>query len=187
MSGRFRLFETPIPGLLVVERRRHGDARGHLERLFCAEELAAAGWTGPVAQVNRTWTAARGTVRGMHFQHPPHAEIKLVQCLRGAVYDVAIDLRPDSPTWLRWHAEELSPDNGKAMLVPEGFAHGFQTLRSDVEMLYFHSAPYVAAAEGGIHPNDPAVDIRWPLEVVGLSVRDAGHPPLTAEFEGIRA
>lgn len=187
MSARFRLCETPIPGLIVVERARLGDARGHLERIFCAEELAAAGWSGPVAQVNRTWTAARGTVRGMHFQRPPYAEIKLVQCLRGVVYDVAIDLRPDSPTRLRWHAVELSPDNRRALLVPRGFAHGFQALTSDVEMLYFHSAPYLAAAEGGIHPNDPAVGIEWPLEVVALSDRDATHPPLTAEFQGVRA
>ncbi len=187
MSVRFQLSETPIPGLLVVERRRIGDARGHLERLFCADDLAAAGWTGPVAQVNRTWTATRGTVRGMHFQRAPHAEIKLVQCLRGAVYDVAVDLRPESPTWLRWHAEELSPENGRAMLIPEGFAHGFQTLSQGVEMLYLHSAPYVAAAEGGVHPNDASVGIRWPLGVVGLSDRDASHPPLTAEFEGILA
>ena len=105
-----------------------GDARGFLSRLFCAEELRAAGWTGPIAQINHTHTARKGTVRGMHFQYPPHAEMKLVSCLRGEVWDVAVDIRAGSQTFLRWHAEILSADNGRALLIPQGFAHGFQAL-----------------------------------------------------------
>lgn len=187
MSGRFRLAETSVPGLRVIERVRLEDRRGYLQRLFCADELGDAGWTGPIAQVNHTCTHAEGTVRGMHYQHPPHADAKLVLCLRGAVFDVAVDLRAGSATRFRWHAETLTQENGRALLIPMGFAHGFQALVPDVELLYLHSAPHVAAAEDGIHPVDPALEIRWPLPVVGLSERDRNHPPLTAEFPGIFA
>ncbi|MDZ7804392.1 MAG: dTDP-4-dehydrorhamnose 3,5-epimerase family protein [Thiohalophilus sp.] len=126
--SRLQYSDTPLPGLRLIQRQRIGDHRGFMDRLFCAEELAEAGWVRPIAQINHTYTHRRGTVRGMHFQSPPHAEMKLVTCLRGAVWDVAIDLRPDSPTFLAWHGEELSPDNQRALLIPEGFAHGFQAL-----------------------------------------------------------
>lgn len=185
MSRRFRLSDTGIPGLRIVERLRREDERGYLERLFCAEELREAGWEGPIAQINRTLTAVSGTVRGMHYQHPPFAETKLVLCLRGKVFDVAVDLRADSPTRLHWHAEVLTPTNGRALLIPQGFAHGFQTLSADVELLYLHSAAYAADAEGGIHPADPAISIRWPLPISRLSERDERHPPLRVEFQGI--
>ena len=126
--NRFRIQSTPLSGLQVITRQMLGDHRGFLSRLFCADELAQAGWTKPIAQINHTYTAKKGTVRGMHFQHPPHAEMKLVSCIRGEVWDVAVDLRANSPTFLHWHAEVLSADNHKALLIPEGFAHGFQTL-----------------------------------------------------------
>ncbi len=177
--------DLPLPGLKRIERRIHGDARGFLTRLFCAEALAAAGFTHPVAAINHTFTATRGTVRGMHFQRPPHAEIKLVSCIRGEVWDVAVDLRHDSPTFLRWHAERLSAANGRALLIPEGCAHGFQTLADDCELVYAHSHAYVPAAEGGVRPDDPALAITWPLPIVGLSPRDQSHPPLTGDFPGI--
>jgi dTDP-4-dehydrorhamnose 3,5-epimerase len=182
---RFEVDDTPLAGLKRVRRQRLGDARGHLQRLFCADELAAAGWAGPVAQINHTLTVKQGTVRGLHFQLPPHAEIKLVSCLRGEVWDVAVDLRRGSPTLLRWHAERLSADNGIALLIPQGFAHGFQTLSDDVEMLYCHSAAYVAAAEGGLNPLDPRLGLPWPLPPAGLSPRDLAHPLLPDDFEGI--
>ncbi|MDP3085503.1 MAG: dTDP-4-dehydrorhamnose 3,5-epimerase family protein [Rubrivivax sp.] len=182
---RFELQPTPLSGLVLVQRQRLGDARGFLSRLFCTDELAAAGWTRPVRQINHTHTARRGCVRGLHFQHAPHAEAKLVSCLRGAVFDVAVDLRAGSPTFLRWHASTLTADNGCALLIPEGFAHGFQTLTDDVEMLYCHSAPHVAAAEGGIHPLDEQLAIDWPLPVSEMSPRDAAHARLATEFEGV--
>ncbi|MEO6898067.1 MAG: dTDP-4-dehydrorhamnose 3,5-epimerase [Caldimonas sp.] len=177
--------DTPIAGLKRVRRSRLADARGFLARLFCADELRDAGWDAPVAQINHTMTARRGSVRGLHFQRAPHAEKKLVHCLRGEVWDVAVDLRQGSPTFLRWHAERLSADNGVALLIPEGFAHGFQTLADDVEMLYVHSVAYSASDEGGVSPDDARLAIDWPLPIGQLSPRDAAHRPLAADFEGL--
>src|SRR4051812_25753964 len=162
---RFGIRATPLDGLFVVEREIRADARGHLSRIYSAEELAAVGWEKPIAQINQTVTRSRGTVRGLHFQLPPHAEMKLVTCLRGAVWDVAVDLRAGSPTFMRWHAEELSADNRRAMLIPEGFAHGLQSLTDDAELLYCHSAAYAPHAEAGLHPQDPAVAVAWPLPI----------------------
>lgn len=183
--NRFNVTDLPLAGLKRVERQHRGDARGFLSRLFCAEELAEAGWRKPVAQINQTVTARRGAVRGMHFQHPPHAEMKLVTCLRGAIFDVAVDLRQGSPTFLRWHGEELSAENRRALLIPEAFAHGFQTLSDDCELIYVHSAPYNAEAEGGLSPRDPALAIAWPLAIAELSDRDDGHPPVGPAFKGV--
>ena len=171
---------TPLPGVLRVQRHPVGDARGALARLFCRDILAAAGWHWPVAQVNHTVTRERGTVRGLHFQRSPAAEAKLVHCLQGAVWDVVVDLRPGSPTHLQWHAELLSADNGHALLIPPGCAHGFQTQEDDVHMLYVHSAAHAPAHEGGVHPLDPRLAIAWPLPVQHLSPRDQTHPPLPA-------
>lgn len=185
--SRFTVTDLPLTGLKRVQRQRLGDSRGFLSRLFCAEELGSAGWDKPVAQINHTYTARKGTVRGMHFQRPPHTERKLVSCLRGEVWDVAVDLRPDSPTFLHWHAEHLSAENGCALLIPEGFAHGFQALTDDVELLYCHSAAYAAQSEDGLTPADPRLGIRWPLAITELSARDAGHPLITSDFEGVRA
>jgi dTDP-4-dehydrorhamnose 3,5-epimerase len=179
--------ETPLAGLKRVRRSRLGDSRGFLARLFCADELAEAGWRGPVAQVNHTRTTQRGSVRGLHFQSGPHAEKKLVHCLRGEVLDVAVDLRRGSPTFLRWHAEVLGGENGVALLIPEGFAHGLQTLADDVDMLYCHSVAYAASAEGGLHPRDPRLAIDWPLPIAALSPRDDSHPFVTPDFAGIDA
>lgn len=194
--SRFTVSNLPLASLKLVERQRIGDSRGFLSRLFCAEELAAAGWVKPIAQINHTYTAMRGTVRGMHFQRPPHNEMKLVSCIRGEVWDVAVDLRAGSPTFLHWHAERLSADNGRALLIPEGFAHGFQTLTNDAELLYCHSAAYKTSAEAGLNPLDARLAITWQLPIIELSAQDAAHPlietgdaahPLNeAEFEGIR-
>lgn len=183
--SRFDVGATPLEGLVTVTRRRLGDARGSLTRIFCADELRDAGWTRPIAQINHTVTALAGTVRGLHFQHPPHAEAKLVSCLRGEVWDVAVDVRAGSPTFLHWHATRLSADNGLALLIPEGFAHGFQALTDNLEMLYCHSHPHVPQAEGGLNPLDPTLTIAWPLPVVGLSERDAGHAPIGEGFRGV--
>lgn len=187
MNTRFNILATPIAGLHVIQRKPIGDSRGHLERLFCAEELQTCIPGKHIVQINHTLTATCGTVRGMHFQHPPHAEIKFVSCLRGEVFDVAVDLRHNSPTFLRWHAERLSADNHQTLVIPEGFAHGFQTLTDDCEMLYFHTAAYQPGAEGGLNAQDPRLAIQWPLPVVGLSPRDTAHPFLSNAFSGVMA
>ncbi len=185
MAGLIRT-ELPLQGLMRISRRRHGDARGFLARIFCADELAMAGWRKPVAQINHTLTTERGTVRGMHYQNPPHAEMKLVSCIRGEVWDVAIDLRAGSPTFMQWHAEILSADNGQALLLPEGFAHGFQALTGNCELLYVHSAAYVPEAESGLACDDPRLAIPWPLAITQLSARDRAHPPIAGQFDGLR-
>lgn len=182
---RLEVFATSLRGVNVIERQPLRDERGSLTRLFCADELRAAGWTKPVAQVNHTVTTHRGTVRGMHFQRPPHAEAKLVSCLRGVVFDVVVDLRAGSPTFLRWHGEELSADNRRAMLVPEGCAHGFQALSHDCELLYLHSAPYVSASEGAVNATDPMLAIAWPEPIASRSPRDESHALIAADFRGL--
>lgn len=184
--GYFTVVELPLTGLKRVERHRLGDKRGFLSRLFCAEELSAAGWVKPIAQINHTYTTKCGALRGMHFQRPPHAEMKLVTSIRGEVWDVAVDVRADSPTFLRWYAERISADNGWALLIPEGFAHGFQALTDDVELLYCHSAAYNPSAEDGLNPQDARLAITWPLPVAELSARDADHPLIGIEFKGVR-
>jgi dTDP-4-dehydrorhamnose 3,5-epimerase len=184
MSG-LRIADTPISGLKIVERTPRSDARGFLARLFCAEELLAAGWNKPIAQINQTLTRRSGAVRGMHFQFPPHAEMKLVSCIRGEVFDVAVDLRRGSSTFLKWFGANLSADNGRALLIPEGFAHGFQALTEDCELLYLHSCAYHAASEGGVNPEDPRVAISWPCPIAEMSARDRGHPMLPPDFLGI--
>lgn len=185
MASCLERLPTPLAGLWQIQRNPVGDARGWLERVFCAQELAGAGFTAPVAQINRTLTVRRGMVRGLHFQRPPHAEDKLVSCLRGAVFDVAVDLRAGSPTFLRWHAATLSAENHLSLLIPRGFAHGFQALLDDCEMLYAHTAAHVADAEGGLHPQDAGLAIAWPLPVVELSARDRAWPRLAEGFRGL--
>ena len=185
--SRFRILNTSIATLKVVERKQLGDARGFLSRLFCAEELLAVGWRKPISQINHTLTREQGTVRGMHFQYPPHAEMKLVACLRGEIWDVAVDARVGSPTFLQWHAEILSPQNSRAMLIPEGFAHGFQSLTDHCELIYFHSAAYAPDSECALNAVDPQLRISWPLAITEQSVRDKKHPMLTGEFKGIDA
>jgi len=173
-----KLQALPLGGLYLLESEPFRDGRGSFTRLFCARELHAAGCLKPVVQINHSLTHARGAVRGLHFQHPPYAEIKIVRCLVGAAFDVAVDLRPDSPTYLRWHAEVLTPDNGRALLLPEGFAHGFQTLAKNTELLYLHTDFYTPGAEGGLRYDDPAMGIQWPLSVGEVSDRDRNHPLL---------
>jgi len=185
LSTRFDILDTPLAGLRILQRQQIGDSRGYLERLFCAEELQVLVPGKHIAQINHTFTSRRGTVRGLHFQRPPHAEIKFVSCLRGEVFDVAVDLRHDSPSFLRWHAELLSADNHKTLVIPEGFAHGFQALTDDSEMLYFHTAAYQPGAEAGLHVQDPRLAIQFPLPVAGLSPRDAAHPMLDEDFTGV--
>lgn len=185
MSRRFDVTDTPLAGVRLIQRQRLGDSRGSLERVFCAEELATVCAGKPIVQINRTVTSRRGTVRGMHFQKPPHAELKIITCVRGEVFDVAVDLRRGSPTFLQWHGEILSAGNVRSIAIPEGFAHGFQTLTDDCEMLYLHTAAYHPESEGALHHKDPRLNIQWPLEVSEVSARDSAHPLLTSGYEGI--
>ena len=184
--SRFAVSNLPLAGLKLINRQLMGDSRGFLVRLFCADELAAAGWNKPVTQINHTYTARSGTVRGMHYQQSPHSEMKLVTCIRGEVWDVAVDLRADSETFLCWHAEILSSKNNRAMIIPEGFAHGFQTLSNDVEIMYCHTAAHNPDAESALNINDPRLAITWPLNIVELSSRDTIHEMINSNFEGVR-
>jgi dTDP-4-dehydrorhamnose 3,5-epimerase len=183
--SRFIIHDLSLAGLKRIERQRLDDQRGFFARLFCADELRSGGWRGSVAQINHTRTARKGTVRGLHFQRAPHAEMKLVSCIRGEVWDLAVDLRRGSPTFLRWHAERLSAVNNLALLIPVGFAHGFQALSDETELIYCHSAPYAPDAENGLNVNDPRLGIAWPLPVGDLSARDAKLPFLDDAFTGI--
>lgn len=183
--ARFDFVSTPIAGLMLVQRQRLEDSRGFLSRFYCAEEFKALGVDQPIVQINHTLTRIKGAVRGMHFQSPPHAETKVVSCLHGEVFDVAVDLRKNSPTFLQWHGAVLSAENQRSLLIPEGFAHGFQALTDDCELIYLHTAAYQPAAEGAVHANDPRLAIAWPLDITEMSARDCAHPLLAAEFEGI--
>ena len=183
--ARFTFSPTALNGLLLVQRTCMEDARGFFSRFFCADEFAPAGFDSPIAQINHTLTRQRGTVRGLHFQHPPHAEVKLVTCVRGRVFDVAVDLRRNSETFLGWHAETLSADNRRSLLIPRGFAHGFQALDDDCELLYLHSSAHAPAAEGALNALDVKLAIAWPLAFTDISDRDRAHPAIEAGFTGI--
>jgi len=185
---RYELITNPPTeiGVRVIDSSPFIDTRGAFLRLFCETELAAILRGRRVIQINHSRTVHVGAIRGLHFQHPPHSEMKLIRCLRGRVFDVAVDLRVNSPNFLRWHGEELSADNSRMVVIPEGFAHGFQVLEPDSELLYLHTAPYEPTAEGGVRFDDPALAIRWPLEVKELSQRDARHPLIDKSFMGIR-
>lgn len=185
MHEFFDVADTPLRDVKVLERKPLRDDRGYFERLFCAENLRKLLGYRQIVQINRTFTSKKGAVRGMHFQYPPSAETKIVCCLRGKVFDVAVDIRRGSATFLRWHAKILSDQNHHAIVIPEGCAHGFQTLTSDCEMLYFHTAAYNPDAEGGLDALDPALSIEWPIDISERSVRDTAHPVLTNEFSGL--
>jgi dTDP-4-dehydrorhamnose 3,5-epimerase len=164
---------TPLDGLSVVEQERVSDDRGFFARTYDVETL------GPVVQMSTSFNARAGTLRGLHYQAAPHGEAKLVRCTRGAVWDLALDIRRYSPTRHRWHAVEISEDNGLALFIPSGFAHGFQTLVDETEVLYAMSTPYVAEAGRGVRWDDPAFGIEWPAPPPGgrtISARDASYP-----------
>ncbi|MES2281958.1 MAG: dTDP-4-dehydrorhamnose 3,5-epimerase family protein [Pseudomonadota bacterium] len=176
---------TAIAGVCVAETNYFQDNRGAFARLFCENELADAVGNRKIRQINQSRTAAIGAVRGMHFQRAPHAEMKMVRCIKGRVWDVAVDLRAGSPTFLQHHAQELSADNALMLIIPEGCAHGFQVIEPDSELLYLHTASYAPSAEGGVRFDDPALNIAWPLPVTDLSERDKQHPLLNKNFQGI--
>ncbi|KAA3632089.1 MAG: dTDP-4-dehydrorhamnose 3,5-epimerase [Proteobacteria bacterium] len=172
---------TTIPGLYVVETAPRADARGFFTRLWCDDSFARHGIGMSVAQGNCSGTLHAGTVRGLHYQAPPAAEEKLVYCLSGAMFDVAVDLRPDSPTYRQWFGCELTAANGRGVRVPKGVAHGCQALVDDSLLLYYVSAPYTPDAERGVRYDDPLLGIQWPLEPVGVSEKDRSWPLLDSD------
>ncbi len=181
-----KILPTYIDGLFVAETSLFHDHRGSFIRYYCENELSSVVGQRRIVQVNQSRTHPIGAVRGLHFQHPPHAEMKLIRCLKGKVWDVAVDLRAGSSTFLKWHAEELSPQNARMMIIPEGFAHGFQALDEDSELLYLHTAFYAPEFEGGVFFNDPLLKISWPLPVTDLSERDCRHLPIAPDFAGLK-
>ncbi len=183
-----KLIAASFEGMWVVETMPRGDARGRLTRLFCGEAFAPVRPGLRFVQVNHSVTALRGTVRGLHLQRAPQLEAKLIRCLRGSVFDVAVDLRPGSLTFGRWQGVELSEGNEREVFIPEGCAHGFQALSDDAQLLYQHTAPHTPACEAGLRYDDPELAIAWPLPVTRVSERDRSHPTLR-EFrrEGVPA
>lgn len=173
---------TDLDGLYLITYKVNRDARGLFSRLFCQNELEALLIDKKFVQTNYSLTKEVGTVRGMHFQYPPFAETKLVTCLSGAVYDVVVDLRKDSPTFLQWRSFELSPELGTALLIPEGFAHGFQVLKKDAILLYQHTEFYEPGHEGGMNCLDSKLGIDWPHLPINLSDRDKDHPNINDDF-----
>jgi dTDP-4-dehydrorhamnose 3,5-epimerase len=164
----------PIQGAYIVEQPAVQDHRGRFTRFFCAERLAEPLCGRQIMQINHSFTVKTGAIRGLHFQRAPHAEMKIIRCLSGRVFDVAVDLRKGSLTFLKWVSVELTPTAHQAIIIPEGCAHGFQTLEANCELLYLHTAFYNKAAEGGLRYNDPALSIKWPLPATDLSARDQG-------------
>ncbi|WP_410218886.1 dTDP-4-dehydrorhamnose 3,5-epimerase [Paracoccus sp. (in: a-proteobacteria)] len=171
-----RFTPTTLAGAVLIEPELRGDERGHFARTFCEAEFAAAGLETRFPQQNHSFNHVSGTLRGMHFQHAPETEVKVVRCTRGAIRDVIIDLRRDSSSYLRWEAFELTEENGHQLYVPKGFAHGYITLKDQSAVSYLVSTPYAPAAEGGVRWNDPAFGIDWQMEVMQISDKDASWP-----------
>jgi dTDP-4-dehydrorhamnose 3,5-epimerase len=185
MSQRFDIQQTAIEGVIVLKRKLIGDSRGYFERLFCQQELQQLLNVEKIAQINHTLTETVGTVRGLHFQYPPHAETKIVSCINGEVFDVAVDLRKDSPTFMSYYAEILTSKNSKTLIIPEGFAHGFQTLTDNCEMLYFHTEEYHVESECALNAIDPILNIKWPQKIKERSEKDKNHTMIDSSFEGL--
>jgi dTDP-4-dehydrorhamnose 3,5-epimerase len=181
-----KMLPTAMDGVFVVDTKPFIDQRGAFVRYYCENELSSVIARRRIVQINLSRTHAVGAVRGLHFQRSPHAEMKLIRCLKGKVWDVALDLRAGSPTFLQWHAEELSPENARMFVIPEGCAHGFQVMEEDSELLYLHTAFYAPESEGGALYSDPLLKITWPLPVADLSERDRNHLLMTPDFTGIK-
>jgi len=176
---------TSLKGSYIIDLEPVKDERGWFARTYCKNEFNTIGHNKEWVQLNHSFTQQKGTIRGMHYQLPPFSEINLVRCIAGTVYDVIIDLRKESPTFLHFIGIELSAANKKMMYIPEGFAHGFQTMSDDCELIYHHSQFYLPGLEAGIKYNDPKVNIVWPLPVNNISARDNEHPMIDSNFKGL--
>ena len=180
-----QLIRTPLEGVLELRNPGFQDARGGFQRLFDRADWGECWGQRPVGQVNHSRSMTRGALRGLHLQLPPAAEAKLVRCIRGRVFDVAVDLRAGSASFGQWHGLELSPYAANALFLPEGCAHGFQVLEAPAELIYVHSGPYAPSCEWAARWDDPGLAIAWPLPVAQLSARDAAHPLLPDGFIGL--
>jgi len=180
-----KFIETPLKGLYVIEPRKIEDERGLFTRTFCKREFAEIGFEKEFVQYNHSFNLKKGTTRGMHYQYKPFSETKLIRCVQGKVFDVAVDIRQGSSTFLQYFGVELSQDNMVSMFIPEGFAHGFQTLEDNSSLIYHHSEYYTLEADAGIRHNDEALNIIWPLSTVILSEKDKYYPLLTENFIGL--
>jgi len=176
---------TPLAGAKVIEPEKRGDDRGFFARVFCAREFGSSGLETDFVQANNSLSSIAGTLRGMHYQLGDAAEVKLVRCIRGALFDAILDLRPNSPTFGKWFGETLTADNRLMMYVPRGFAHAILTLEPNTEALYLVSAFYAPDAERGIRWNDPRFGITWPMQPVEISAKDAAWPDFDSSFHGV--
>ena len=183
--SRFDYIQTPLSGLKLLQRKTTEDHRGFFSRFYCFDELSTAGIMKPIVQINHSCTTKKGTVRGLHFQYSPYAENKIISCVKGEVFDVAVDVRSSSPTFLQWYGVILSSKNKQSLIVPEGFAHGFQALSDDCELIYLSTAPYSGASEDAINAKDKKLSIIWPLPISDLSEKDAKQPFISSEFKGV--
>lgn len=185
-TARFDFKRLPIDGLWLAQQKVIDDQRGFFSRFYCADEFAAIGLRDGLVQINHSLSTACGTIRGLHFQHPPYAETKIVTCMRGRIYDVVVDIRRGSPSFLQWFGLELSQDSHASLIIPPGFAHGYQTLEEDSEILYLVTQVYAPTAEDGLNPLDPAIAIEWPIVVGELSQRDKMRPMIDkAGYSGL--
>jgi dTDP-4-dehydrorhamnose 3,5-epimerase len=177
--------ELQLKRAFVITPEPFVDNRGFFLRSFCTEEFSSQGLVNNFLQMNHSGTKGKGSIRGMHFQYAPFAEVKVVKCTKGAILDVVIDLRKGSPTFLKWESVELSDENKRSIYIPQGFAHGFQTLTEDAEIIYLVSQVYNKESEGGVRYNDPAVGIEWELPVANMSEKDMNIPLIDSSFKGI--
>jgi dTDP-4-dehydrorhamnose 3,5-epimerase len=176
-----RFLATALAGVYVLEQERHEDARGYFARTWCARELLAQGLDASLSQSSVSFNRTKGTLRGLHYQAPPFSEVKLVRCTRGALFDVAVDVRPDSPGFRKWVGVELSADNGRGLYIPKGFAHGFYTLLDSTEVEYFISTEYRPEAARGLRYDDPFFQVVWPGPVAVIAERDRDYPDASRE------
>lgn len=179
------MIRSKFEGVKIIERTVFSDLRGEFSRIFCIESMLGAGWNKSLSQVNFSSTSNVASIRGMHFQLMPNTEMKLVCCVKGRIFDVVVDIRKNSKTFLHWESYELSQNNKRSLLIPEGFAHGFQTLENDVEMIYFNSEKYYESTDSGLNPLDPKLGIMWPLPIGKMSEKDRLRPYVDANFKGI--
>lgn len=184
MDKKLNIIQTKFKDLYIVEPNSFKDDRGAFSRVYCENEMHDI-FGKSIKQINHSITKEKGTVRGLHFQYEPHAEVKMVKCIRGSVFDVVVDIRKNSPTFLNYFSAELTQDNQKMIYISKGFAHGFQILEDDTELLYFHSSVYKPSKEGALNVKDPLLNIKWPLDIINLSKRDEEHKLLDNTFEGI--
>jgi dTDP-4-dehydrorhamnose 3,5-epimerase len=177
-----KFIQTELNSLFIIEQTPVNDDRGLFSRIFCKNEFKEIKLSKDIVQINQSLTKKIGAIRGLHFQYPPKAETKIIKCIRGSVFDVAVDIRKDSPTFLKWHGEILSEESMKIFLIPEGFAHGFQVLKKNSELLYLHTEFYNPGFEGGLNYKDPILNINWPIDVTEVSKKDGDFPLIENTF-----